>query len=42
MRAGVSNAMMADLRVKTACEDGVRALREMNEAGWEAWAKGLG
>lgn len=42
MRAGISNEMMADLKVKAACEDSVRALRELNEAGWEGSAKGSG
>lgn len=40
-RAAVSNKMARDLGVKAACEECVRALREMNESGWEGSTNGL-
>jgi hypothetical protein len=39
-RAAVSNEMARDPEVRVAFEDYVRALREMDEAGWEASAEG--
>ncbi|HZH30232.1 MAG TPA: TnsD family Tn7-like transposition protein [Pyrinomonadaceae bacterium] len=40
-RAAVSNKMARDPELKAACEECVRALREMNEAGWEGSMNGL-
>jgi hypothetical protein len=41
-RAAVSNKMALDPEVKAAFDECGRALREMNEAGWDASAKGSG
>lgn len=40
-RAAVSNKIARDPEVKAACEECVRALRKMNEAGWEGSTKVL-
>jgi len=42
MRAAVSNKIARDPEVKVAFDECVRALREMNDAGWEGSAKGSG
>jgi len=41
-RAAVSNKMALDPEVKASCEECVRELCELNEAGWDALAKGSG